>query len=187
MADMLFAPVYSTSAGVIGQNVIALKDTGGDNDQATATGIAELWQEFISGSICQEVQVDGSPRFLYPAEAPTDELIANTSGDAGGSTGDLAPLNSCYSIRISAGYGRRKRGRIFVPGVDEGKVNDGGVLLPQTVIDILSNVGTFNLDMTTDFGFSLGVYSRLDGLVRVATSIQVPGVISTQRRRMYAL
>lgn len=187
MADMLFLPIYSTSAGVIGQNVIALKDIGGDNDQATATGIAELWQEFVAASLDQEVTVDGAPRFVYPATAPTDEIIANSAGDAGGSTGDLAPLNSCYAVRISAGYGRRRRGRIFLPGVDEAKVNDGGVLVGTTAADILANFATFALDMATDFGFAVGVYSRLDALVRIAQSISVPGVVSTQRRRLYAL
>lgn len=170
-----------------GVNVLAFSDIGGDNDLSACNTIAGFWADFVNSTLDQEIELLDGMSFVYPAAAPTDEIVSTIGGNTGGSTGDLAPLNCCYQVRTSAGGGRRRKGRIFLPGVDEAKVDNGGLLVGTTAADIADNFETFATAISTTAGFAPGVFSRLDGLVRIVQAIAVPGRVATQRRRMYDL
>jgi hypothetical protein len=178
--------LWATAGGSgLGANVLNFLSIGGDFDQATVDDIALRIAQFKAATLDAEAILLGGTRFLNDSFSPTLELFADNTNEVGGTAGDLAPAQCSYLINTSAGVGRRKRGRIFWPGVDEAKTENGGALVGTTAADISANFADMVGDIAIDQGWLLGVASRSDSVVRGVLSFQVSSYVHTQRRRSY--
>lgn len=178
---------WSTVGGSdLGVNVLNFLSIGGVFDQGTVDGIAALLASFKASTLDAEAIFLGQTKFSNDSFSPTAELFADNTDEVAGTGGDLAPAQCAYLINTSAGVGRRRRGRIFWPGVDEAKTDNGGALVGTTASDIAANFTTLAEDCAFDFGWVIGVASRLDAVVRGVQSFSVSPYIHTQRRRSYA-
>ena len=168
-------------------NVLNFVDIGGDNDEPTATGIAEAWEAVYPDIAGTDALFEGATRFIFPAEDPTDEVFATNSGVQGAASAGIAPVQCAARYDLSAGLGARRRGHIYLPGLAEGEVEDAGLISTAHANGMLDLLGDFITDAATNWGFLLGVHSRVDGVVRGVTGISLQPYVRTQRRRMDAI
>lgn len=186
MATMQCTLEWATAGGsAVGVNVLNFMSIGGSFNQATVDAVADRLASAKAATLDAEVTLLGSTVFRNDSFDPTAELVADNVDETGGSAGDLAPVNCCYLLYLGAGVGRRRRGRVFLPGVDESKVDNGGILVGTTASDILTEWTDAVSDIALGQGWLLGVGSRLDGQVYGAQTLSVSSFVHTQRRRMY--
>jgi hypothetical protein len=182
---MTIEQTYRIVGGYTAVNVLHFIDIGGDFDQATVDSIVTSWgTDVVFASLDQDVIADGDVRCSLGFPEATSELFAGVDDHIGGSTGALNSVSTTYNVALSAGSGRRSKGRIFLPGVDEAKVDDGGVLVGTTAADILENVGDWIAAVASGEGWLLGVGSRVDEVVRGVSSVEVKNYVGSQRRRL---
>jgi hypothetical protein len=170
--------------GVAMVNLLHFVSDTASFDQGVANAIGAEWANFVATTLNDGVTMLAGAEFFNDAFEPTDVLISGNNATAGGSTGDLAPLNCCYVIKLAAGYGRRRTGHLFLPGVDEGKIENGGAIDGTAQSDIVTNFTEFVTNTDTDTGWGLGVRSLADGVVRAATAGNVLPYVGSQRRRL---
>lgn len=187
MADWQMQVSYTlNSVGEAATNVLNFIDIGGDNDEAAATGIAELWQDAMENVISTACAVEPRTRFIWPLVDPTDELIADNDGITGTVTGELYAASCAYRVNTSGGIGARRRGHIFIPGVSESEVGAGGVVNPIHAAGISVAVASFIEGVALTHGFLLGVFSRVGGTISGVNGLSTSTVVRQQRRRIRA-
>lgn len=179
-----FVATYSGPSGATAANVMALVSIGGTFNQATVDFIADQWIDFWKAFGVDSWTVHGDMQFLDLSSDPHPELIADASSIVGTDTSDaeLPQVAAVLSLKAATG-GRRGRGRIYLPGVPDSSVSEGGVIDAGLVSDTLDDYVTFGAACAS-VGWIPAVYSRTDGVVRAATVISMNEYCDTQRRRM---
>lgn len=124
-----------------------------------------------------------------PPAAPAIGVAAVTI--AGGDPGSVIPQNSAYLLHKRTGRaGRTGRGRLYLPGITQDRVNDVGALTTSTVSG-LTTAGADFLSNLFDTASVLGMVLFHDSTGSAAavaptpvTSLVCDPTISTQRRRL---
>jgi hypothetical protein len=108
----------------------------------------------------------------------------SASGVGGSDLSDQAPPNVAYLVRKGTALGGRKnRGRMYLPGVDEGEVLQGGTIQPGKLAGVEAAVDAFMAAMIAD-GHTLVVLHNGPEIPTEITSLTVDGTVATQRRRL---
>ncbi len=162
------------------------RELWGGSAKLAAQNIREQWQTtamralFGAGVNVAGVMVKFGPN----ATGPSAEDLAPLSGTASGAT---ASPNVTYLIRKNTGFGGRTgRGRMYLPGVVEGAVNEGGAITAAQVTSMTNALEAMRTAL-----IAIGLVPTL--LHGAASPVQVPmpitsftpdTVAATQRRRM---
>jgi hypothetical protein len=126
------------------------------------------------------------------AALPAPPVIGiDTTAVTGGTSGSVFPQNSAYLIHKRTAFGGRPgRGRMYLPGVDEGRADNTGVIPSATQSSFNTALATW---LTTLAGKTniTGMWLLHDdqgagaGLSAYPiTGLQLDPVIATQRRRL---
>ena len=102
---------------------------------------------------------------------------------AGLLSGALAPPNCTYLVHKIGGL-RRFKGRMFLPGLREGDVNEGGVLSSTVVTTANAALTEFLTQVNTAAGAMTQKPSVANPSPAAVTSLVCDDLISTQRRRL---
>lgn len=186
-AGLRMVATYQGPGGATAANVLHFVDIGGDFDQATMDGLAQDWAD--AWAACSSDQWTADPLFecLDLTSDPPALILADSGAPSGTDTSvPLPPASTvCVSLRAASG-GRSGRGRAYLPGVPDSGVDSAGQLLSGTVTDYLGNMAAFGI-AAGSAGWGWAVYSRTDGVCRIATTIGVDANLDTQRRRQQRL
>lgn len=182
-STMEMIPTYQGSGGVTAANVLHFLNAGGDFDQATCDEILQNWDAFWAQQASNQWACDDDARFVDLRTDPPDEIFGTNTGSTGVVTGGVLPANVAACVSLSGGGGRRRAGRIYLPGIAEASITDGSRLDPTFIASILGDLITFVQDTLSEAGWLLAVYSRVNGTSAVVQSISVDTVVDTQRRR----
>ena len=169
------------------------QDTGLTSNKALALILA--WQ-----NSCQaEYLANLSSRMtleLFQArgvDGSTEEAEVNSTDNGTGGAGDLVPLQSAPVISWRTGQaGRRKRGRTYMPPIEEALQDAGN--LNATQIGRMEDFAAVALEIATSDGdeFEMVIYSpedlsatppRPNTLITKVTASIAQSVIGSQRRR----
>lgn len=168
-------------------NVVHFKSIGGVFDNATMLEIRNAWALQLKEVLNANWIIDGTTRFLNLDDDPPEEIFADSDDTFGLVTGSALPPACCAVVSLSAGVGRRRRGRIYLPGMTESSWSDDGQSVGGFAGDIIVAVGAAIEDIATDSGYVAAVYSRADGVARAISSLTVDDNLDTQRRRQARL
>jgi len=149
--------------------------------------IAEAWNDYVTSGMHEDWAVDPTMLAEDIRTDPPSAIIATCTGNNGVGTGNPLPAQCTWvlSLRAATG-GRRGRGRVYLPGIGEGDVDDSSKVSALYVSGQVADFTTFSI-ATAVVGWVPAVYSRTDGVVRVVASIGGDRVIDTQRRRVQRL
>lgn len=140
--------------------------------------------EYTLEAVTSYVGQDGGPPLVVGSSA---------SAVVGGSADLVLPQNCAYLVRKRTdAAGRRGRGRMYIPGVDESNVDERGNILPAHVAAWQTAFNNWLDDLTTAVGARLYppvVLHRSEGIgveppPTPVTSFVVESIIATQRRRL---
>lgn len=182
--DVTMVADYSMDGGGTAVNVMHFQRIGGDFDQDTVDGIVDNWKELVNAVCSTKLSTSGSYRFTEGFPVADAELYSASGSGTGSVTGDLYSYGAAFLIRLTAGAGRRRRGRIFLPGVPEASVGTGGGIEGTPSATLAAEIAEFVTDVATDYGYLLGVGSRLDGVVRGVSGISLGAYVGSQRPRL---
>lgn len=178
---------YSGPGGATAANILHFLSIGGDFDSTAGDIIAQAWGvlheaighedwNFLSSTLWKDLSVD-----------PADELVLANTPISGDATGGVLPAQCAACISLNAGGGRRRKGRIYYPGIAESYVDDGSLFVGTFGPAVLSEFTTFATTCAVDAGWVPAVYSRTDGVARAVASVGIDSVVDTQRRRVERL
>jgi len=178
---------YSDAEGATAANVLHFLAIGGDFDETTGDGIAQLWADFFELYSVNSWQIDTALEWTDLRVDPPETLIVNTDGAIGDSTAATLPANvaACLSLSAASG-GRSGRGRIYLPGISEEYVTNSSLSNPFITATIAGYV-SFATQCAGTHGWVPAVYSRTDGISRSVLSTGMSTVVDTQRRRSQRL
>jgi hypothetical protein len=180
-------PTYFGVGGVTAANVIHFRQAGGAFDQSSCDEVILEWDQFTHSVMSDDWTLDDSARFLDLSQDPPDEIFGTNNSQSGVVTGGPLPAQCAAVLSISGGGGRRRAGRIYLPGIAELSVNDNSRLDSTMVTALQSGLAQFIVDVFSNVGWALAVYSRVNGTSVPVTSVAVDDVIDTQRRRVNRL
>lgn len=156
----------------------------------------------VQGQLTSDVTLQTTKLKIGPTEdGPSFEHTQPLAGSGAINT-SMAP-NTAYLVnKVTALGGRRHRGRMFLPGVFDGAVDDSGIVAGATVTQVQVALDDFLVSMGV-FGLSLVILhspSYVWGLVggqprRIyssatppeptpVTALTMTGMVATQRRRL---
>lgn len=174
--------VWSGSAVPLGAvSTHGFEHSGGGDPSTVAGVIASVWDTTWMANVSSAINLDRvEVKFGPDATGPSGDA---TSGTAGGGTGLAVTPQVAWLVRKNTGLGGRKgRGRMYLPGLEEGNVNSGGNIdatvlsNAQTDLDtILSGLATLNLPMHLLHGDATPPTE--------VTSLVAQAQVGTQRRR----
>ena len=125
-----------------------------------------------------------------PLPAPPT-IGVNTDTTTGAGSGGVVPQNTAFLIHKRGPVGGRGgKGRFYLPGVNEGAVNNSGQVDPTNLAAWQTVMNTFLTDLVaTDEVIQMVVLHDSTGAFAAAdpapvTSLVVDPVVSTQRRRL---
>lgn len=175
---------YSGPGGASAVNVLNFSFAGGTFDATAVDTIAGLWVAFAKQAIAEDWQVSGVNLFQRRSVDPPEELHSAAASEFGDNTSDVLPPNVAIVLSTSAGASRRRRGRIYLPGIPSEFVSAGGQIDSAYAVGIVAALGDFAESVATDAGWALAVYSRIDNVVRPVTGVSMRELVDTQRRRI---
>lgn len=175
----------SSVSGITAANVIHVLNTTGTSTDVynhfNANVTAAMWNALSTDMEVFQVKItplDG----VSPTTTHTTGTPAKWKGGAGsGPEPAVAEVITLYTNF----RGRRNRGRVFLPGVAEGVIEDG-LIGNTTTAGVQTAWETFLTAMGTA-GSTLVVASYLDADANTVTSLTVREVAATQRRRQSRL
>jgi hypothetical protein len=107
-----------------------------------------------------------------------------TDPRAGGQAGDSAPPNVAYLVeKRTALGGRSGRGRMYLPGVNEGRVNDNGTIVSASRTAIQTAIDAWFTALDNG-GVAMYILHNASSDATIVTSLDVDPVAATQRRRL---
>lgn len=184
-------------------NTFGFNNGAGDTPSAAATEFANEWGNLVMPSLVQNVDLVGTLVKLGPNNTGPSALVGISHN--GEDLSAQAPPNVAYLVNKITGLGgRRGRGRVFLPGVDETVVTQGGFVDAAKVTQIQNGLDQFVLNMAAH---NLGlvvlhspakIWTLVNGRPRqiddpnapapplpsAITSLQVSAQVATQRRRV---
>lgn len=170
---------------------------------SAANEFHDNWGDNVQPALVQNVDLVQTIVKLGPNEIGASAVASGTRGGADLSA-QAAP-NVAYLVhKVTAVGGRRGRGRMYLPGVDETVVTQGGNIDPAKVTELNTGLGLFEARATAgNLGLVLlhapaTVWSLVDGQPRripdptdppvpapySITDLVPSGVVATQRRRL---
>jgi hypothetical protein len=187
---------YSGSGVPLGAaNTLGFANPTGKSAFAACTDLRTAWEARIMPQLVQNTGLDDVIVKLGPDE--TGPMAVQASGVAGSVLTPQASSNTAYLIqKLTAGGGRRNRGRLYLPGVSEASIDQAGNVLAATTTALNAAFLLFLGDMSAD---DLPAHLLHEpGRVRTVTYVEtgpapVPTPITgfsasasaaTQRRRM---
>lgn len=149
---------------------------------ACANAIAEIFNdEHFEDQLCTDCNVTNLKVKLGPDETgPFADRVTLFNGSLGGGSGAVAP--ALLVRKITDLGGRKNRGRMYLPGLRESDINEGGVVNPTRV----AAAQLFWTDVLGDLSSALFGMAVLHGdstAPTEVTALTVEGVVATQRRR----
>lgn len=161
-------------------------------------GAPNLRGSFATGVVLKQVEAYAYDLVANPSPPPafrrqqTADTIVSTSGVAGSvATGQLPPNVAVVASHKTATFSRRGRGRVYLPPLPEGSVNDDGVLGAafKTALNTAWNSWVVGIQNSVPAGQTAthSVVSLTGGTVSSVTSRVVKGRVDTQRRRLSRL
>jgi hypothetical protein len=174
---------YRSSGAASAMNVIHARSIGGNFDEATMLELRNEWALQMKEVINANWIIDGTTRCLDLSVDPPDEIFADSDDAFGLVAGTALPPACTAVISLSAGTSRRRRGRIYLPGMTESKYSDDGQALAGFAGDVIVQAGECFTNWATNSGWVAAVYSRADGVSRGVSTLTVDGNLDTQRRR----
>jgi len=178
---------YRSTGAATATNVLHFLDIGGAFTQTNMDDLVTAWTAAISPIINANWVVDGIVRCLDLSSDPPGEIWTDTSPNNGGTAGSALPPACTACVTLSAGASRRRRGRMYLPGMTEDDWTDDGFADTGVPTAIGAAVADAIGDVATACGYVQAVYSRVDGVSRAISSIAVDSVLDTQRRRQSRL
>lgn len=152
---------------------------------AAATGFDAMWASRILPQQSSEILFLGCLVKFGPVDTgPSAQVSRSTAGSL---TGNGSQPNVAYLVRKSSDLGGRSgRGRMYIPGVNEGDVNSSGALTSTRRTALQTAVEAFMADAATAgnplyllHGNSLGIH-----VPSILTGLSVDATVATQRRRL---
>jgi len=121
----------------------------------------------------------------WQAAAGDAVSISRTVSQTGAVGGAMLPPQVCYLLQKISGFaGRKNRGRMYLPGVQEDTVNDGGLVVGATLVNLaataaaaLSNWGTSGAELVI-------LHTDPADTPRPVVELAPAPVVATQRRRL---
>ena len=108
-----------------------------------------------------------------------------TGAGVGANAAACVPQNTAYLFTKGTAFGgRRNRGRMFVPGVREGDVDNVGVVLPATVTALNTSAATLLAGLVTDGNPMVLFHSEAPFTPPFVQTMLCQPVAATQRRRL---
>lgn len=188
--DRYFQVTYrftGTSAPLGAETTIGIfyEDEGGA--EAVALAMRTIFEVSILTAMVTTITLSEVVARQGPDE--TGPTFIAPSGEDGGHIGSGAQPGTSYLIRKNTALGGRKnRGRMFVPGVDEDKVDASGGILPAWVTTLQGVAGDFFDAATAATMYPVVLHTLVPGPTQPAptaiTSLSVESLVATQRRRL---
>ena len=184
-----------------GAVVLGFENELGSSAQAAADAYGEAWRDQVMPLLTDDVTLDEVVVKLGPDDVgPTASSAYSTAGTI---VTENTPPNTAYLVKKTSNLGgRRGRGRIYIPGVDETKVTSDGRLEATKLGQLQTAMDAFEGEVALA-GFPLmilhnpaTIWVLEDGQPRrepTADPIPVPtpvldlivqSTVATQRRRL---
>lgn len=151
--------------------------------------ILDAWSADIMPRLSQSVVLEAGR--MYVGQDGGDALVFEANAEPptpGGDASTWLAINTAYLIKKNTGLGgRRNRGRMYLPGVPAGTLNDSGNLNPTAMTNLNNAVNNFLVSLKAVTGVEEMV------ILHAAPSVLAPTVVSsltpapkiaTQRRRL---
>lgn len=165
--------------------------------------VAAPWGQTETDNLFSAITTSMTPRFDSTVSWQQLVVLVGADGEAGrfvsvGSTTgahaaqNLLPPNVAVLIDKQSGVsGRRNRGRMYIPFIDEGTVGASGVLTgaEQTLFQSMANSLFTNLNSSVTLKTSGAVilHSQTPTTPTPCTKFAVESIVATQRRRLLRL
>lgn len=180
-------PTYTGPGGATAANVLHFVSIGGGFDQAAVDFWLEKWSDFVRQLMNDDWSVDALAQCLDLRDDPPDELVASFPADNGVGTGAPLPAQCSWVLSLGAGGGRRRKGRIYIPGIGELDVADTSTVGGSFITAATDGYAAFAQAVAITTQWVPAVYSRADNAVHAVQTISGDAVIDTQRRRVERL
>lgn len=151
------------------------------------TSIAEGWHTVTSQYLSNQWTHLGQTNFIDLTTDPGTEVMAEDEDSVGETAGGVLPAQVAIVVSLDCNFGRSGKGRIYLPGVSEGTVDDSSIFNAGTATAILDEMINWSETDLFPNQCYLGVYSRLLGGTSLVLGITIDPVIDTQRRRVERL
>lgn len=165
---------------------ITLGVTGDIGDgPATVDLLAGAFADRILPFLCDDIALVATRLKIGPND--TGPSYENTTVTEGGDTGDGVPANTSILVRkVTALGGRAGRGRFFLPGLRENRLDSGGNIDGTYVSDLQGALDSFYDDMAAALIVPVVLHGAESPLSvpTAITSFSVQSRAGTQRRRM---
>lgn len=153
--------------------------------ETAAENVSDAWLTYITPLMDSAVTHIATLVKFGPNDVGPSYEIA--SGGTGGATGDASPPNLSVLVRKNTGVGGRTgRGRMYVPGMTDGNLLDGGVIGSSVVSDWQQGFDDF-FDALGASGIVPALLHDEDSPVSapyIITSFSVQARAATQRQRL---
>lgn len=150
--------------------------------EAVAIDVFDTWGTNIMGNLCSNTVLTEVQ--LTDIGAAGGATASYGTSLAGGSSASPLPPQNCMVLSWKTGRaGRSYRGRTYLPGIGEDKVDGGGTIV-GTFSNGLRLAAQQVLEDLATAGYPLIVLSRTLSLGTAVTSVAVDSRIDTQRRRL---
>lgn len=118
--------------------------------------------------------------------APGDPVSISRTKSQPGAVGTAAtsPQVTYLLQKISGFAGRKNRGRMYLPGVVEASVSDGGVVLPATVTNLAATAAAALSNWNTSGAPLHILHTDPADTPREVVELAVSPIVATQRRRL---
>lgn len=163
---------FTTSFGVDNQT--------GLNATDIAVDVGTIWAADVMPFLTSNV------RMLYvEVVLDTQETAQASNVTAGGNNNAPAPPNVTYLVsKRSIVTGRRNRGRMYLPGVDETSINGAGVLALASQVDLAGLCQSLFDDLVTAELPMLILHETLPAIGTLVSELRGSSRVATQRRRL---
>lgn len=146
-------------------------------DRLRSDWVGNIMPFLTSNVVLREVQ-------LTDFSGPDGETWVVTDDTPGGSSSAPMPPNVAIALSWRTGLtGRSNRGRTFLPGIGEDKVDGGGIIVASFVTALVSAGEGLLVALGLD-DIPLVVASRKNGTGTAVTTCTVDNIVDTQRRRL---
>jgi len=124
-------------------------NTSSDYDQSTNDDVSAAWEEVVAVTCDDSLTYTKLTTQINDSTNVLDfETISNTPGGLSGN--NILPLNNAVVVKKLSGFaGRRRRGRLYLPGIPEDAVDDNGLVLGSFIATIVDAMETFRTTCAT--------------------------------------